>query len=76
MPSSNVTLEILQPGPRALELVAAVAAAYGVETPAVEDGFARFSAPAAYPVARQRAQRALFLAGDGAGEVVRVLTGQ
>lgn len=76
MPSSNVTLEVLQPGPRALELVEAVAAAYGVDAPAVEDGFARLVAPMAYPVARQRAQRALYLAGDGGGLVVRVLTGQ
>lgn len=73
MPSSRLVLEILQPSQRAEDLVSAVAEALGVEPERGED-LARFDCPAmAYPVARNKAVRALSRASDPGGEVVRVL---
>lgn len=74
MPTSNVMLEIVQPGDRAVVLVAAVETAFGVPgEPAGDGSYVRFQVAMAYPVARQRAVRALFMAGDNQGECVRVM---
>jgi hypothetical protein len=74
---SIITLEILQPGDRAAELLHAVHVALDVQVAeGRDDQFVRLTSDVAYPVALTKAERALWSAGDPNGEIVRVMTGQ
>lgn len=76
MPRSTLTLEIVQPGEKAADVVHAVITALGIAAAeGRDDAFVRLTSPMAYPVALTKAKRALFMT-DPNGEYVRVLEGQ
>jgi hypothetical protein len=70
---SIVSIEVLQPGPRAELLLKAIAAALKADLiVANRPGVQELVASMPYPVARDRVRRAIARAGDPDGEIIRI----